>query len=314
MYDKVKLWCERCDIGEQYPNIATYLDEANEQTNLKTGEVKTFGSLEGLKIALYGSGLSIIGSMPKYLCGSNIYTLDRTTIKKAIEKIKDNLHVSLDKARVIGLEFGTTFQMRCRPKEYLDKLGNMPRLQRYRRYHDTLYYQLKGHPPRRAFCFYDKKAEATANNMPIPDELKDANLLRCEMRVNGRLPFQLGVPEVTASTLSESDFYDILMQRYKKDYYSIDKLNQIKVDVMNEIKKVTDAIDVFVAENINPNYKDKITPFIEELKRADVFKDRVSYTRLKRQLELIGSKSNFTISDELIKELDDDFKNLGDYV
>lgn len=313
MYDKVKLWCDRCDVGEQYPNIAALLDEATEQTDLKTGEVRTFGRLEGLKVSL-GSGLSIIGSMPKYLYGSNIYPLDRTATRQAIEKIEDALHVSLEQAKVTGFEFGTTFPMERAPKEYLDRFGGMPRLQRYQFNPDTLYYKHKGKQQPKVFCFYDKIAEAKANQMPIPDGLQDANLLRCELRLNGRLSYQMGVPEVTASTLSEKQFYRKTMQYFQDGYFSISKLNQLKTDIMSEIKTVSDAFDVLVARLISQSDKTQIQAFLEEIKRADVFKDRVSYIRLRQKIEKVLNKANFTTSDELIKELDDDFKNLGAYV
>lgn len=53
MYDKVKLWIDRAIIGEQHPNIANYLDNANTHTNHRTGEIWTFGSLEGLKVSIF---------------------------------------------------------------------------------------------------------------------------------------------------------------------------------------------------------------------------------------------------------------------
>ncbi len=81
MYDKVKMWLDRCNVGEQYPHIVSYLDEAKEQTDLSTGEVRTFGTLHGLIVSQYVSGLSIVGSLPKYLYGSNIYPLDRNTTR-----------------------------------------------------------------------------------------------------------------------------------------------------------------------------------------------------------------------------------------
>ena len=56
MYDKVKLWIDRVIVGEQYPTIANYLDSAKQETDLQTGEVKTFGNLEGLKVSIFVGG------------------------------------------------------------------------------------------------------------------------------------------------------------------------------------------------------------------------------------------------------------------
>ena len=316
MYDKVKLWLDRCDIGEQYPKISQYLDEAREQTDLKTGEVRTFGSLQGLKVSLYVGGISIVGSLPKYLYGSNIYPLDRQTTQEALRKVADALHISLDEAKVTGFEFGCCFLMRHRVGEYLDRLGDMSRLQRYRFNPDTLYYKHRGKQQPKTFCYYDKIADARSKQMEIPTGLQGANLLRCEIRLDGRLPYQLGVPEVTASTLSDRQFYKMVMQRFQDAYFSISKYNQLKTNSMSEIKTVADAFDCFVGKLMSQTEQsqDKVNAFLEELKGADVFKDRVSYTRLKQRIERAANKASLTITDELVKELDDEFRNVGAYV
>lgn len=65
MYDKVKLWIDRAIVGEQYPTIANYLDSAKQETDLQTGEVKTFGSLEGLKVSIFVGGVVRCGEFTK---------------------------------------------------------------------------------------------------------------------------------------------------------------------------------------------------------------------------------------------------------
>lgn len=316
MYDKVKLWLDRCDVGEQYPNIASCLDEAKEQTDLNTGEVRTFGSLQGMKVNIYMGGVSIVGSLPKYYYGSNIYPLDRETTRQAIDKMADALHLNLDGAKVTGFEFGCNYMMRHRVQEYLDRLGDMPRLMRYRFSPDTLYYKHKGKKQPKVFCYYNKIADARAKQMEIPKGLQDKNLLRCEIRFDGRLPHQLNVPEVTALTLTERDFYRMVMKRFQNTYFSITKFNQQKTNIMSEIKTVADAFDCFVGKLMSQTdqSQDKVNAFLEELKGADVFKDRVSYTRLKQRIERAANKASLTITDELVRELDDDFRNVGAYL
>lgn len=316
MYDKVKLWLDRCDIGDQYPNIASLLDEATQQTDLRTGETRTFGSLQGLKVNLYVGGLSIVGSLPKYMYGSNIYPLDRKTTAEAISKIGGALHLSLDDAKVTGFEFGCCFLMRHRVREYLDRLGSMPRLQRYRFNQETLYYKHRGQRQPKTFCYYDKVADAQRKKMEIPPGLQDANLLRCEIRLDGRLPHQLNVPEVKASTLTDNHFYKIVMKQFQETYFSISKMNRLKENVMSEIKTVADAFDCFVGKLMNQagQSQEQVDDFLQELKAAGVFKDRVNYVRLKQKIERAANKANLSIQDELIKELDDEFRNVGAYV
>lgn len=314
MYDKVKLWIDSAMVGEQYPTIANYLEEANTQINHQTGEVKTFGSLEGLKVSIFVGGLSVVGSLPKYLYGSNVYPLDRHTTAQAIAKLSDALHLYADEASVTGIEFGTNFLMMHQVPDYLAKLGNMPRLSRYHFEPPTLYYKGTGRQQPKVFAFYDKMADARAKGMEFPEGMKEANLLRYEMRLNGRLSHQLGVPEVKASTLYDNDFYRMMVKRYQDSYFSISKQNQIKTNVMSEIKTVSDAFNVFVARLINQTDQTQIGGFLDELKEAGVFDDRKNYTRLKNKIQDVATKANITISDELIRELDDEIRNCGAYV
>lgn len=315
MYDKVKLWIDRAIVGEQFPTIANYLDSAKQETDLQTGEVKTFGTLEGLKISIMIGGLSVVGSLAKYYFGgSNVYPLDRRTTAQAIEKLCDALHVSLGLAMVTGIEFGTNFLMKNPIPEYLAKLGDMPRLKRYHFDASSLYYKGTGKQQPKIFAFYDKIADATAKGMQYPNNLKGANMLKYEMRLNGRLPYQLRVPEVTASTLSELPFYRMMVKRYQDSYFSISKHNQVKTNVMSEIKTPTDAFNVFVARLISQTDKAQIEGFLEELKEAAVFEDRKNYSRLKKKIQEVATKANITISDELMRELNDEIKNCGAYV
>ncbi len=83
---------------------------------------------------------------------------------------------------------------------------------------------------------------------------------------------------------------------------------------MNDIKTVSDAFDVLVARLINQSDHTQIAAFVEELKEAKVFEDRKSYTRLKKKIKEVASKAGVTVSDELIKELDDEIRDVGAYV
>lgn len=314
MVDKLKLWVDRAIVGEQLPFIANYLDSARQQTDLQTGEVRTYGSKDGLKVIIYAGGLSVIGSMPKFLYGSNVYPLNRHTIKDAIEKISDTLHIPTGKASVTELEIGTNFLMKHPVAEYLSKLGEMPRLERVPVTANSIRYQGKGKRHPKEYYFYDKLIEAANNGMEYPDDMQGKNLLRYEIRLSGRLPQQLSVPEVIASTLTDKAFYRQMVKRYQDDYFTIAKQNQVKINVMSEIKTPTDAFNVFVARLISQADKNQIAGFLDELKQAGVFEDRKNYTRVKSKIQDIATKANFTISDELIKELDDEVRNCGAYV
>lgn len=311
-YDKIKIWIDRTIAGELYPAIANYLDSAKQETDLQTGEIKTFGCIEGLKVSIHTGGMSVIGSLPKFLFGSNVYPLNKRTAAQALEKLADTLHIQVSEAIVTEIEFGANYLMKHPVPDYLSKLGTMPRFDRLQVSTNSIRYGGRGKQQPKVFAYYDKIADAIAKGMEYPKDFQ--NVLRYETRLKGRLPFQLSVPEVKASTLTEPDFYRKMIKHYQDSYFSISKINQIKTDVMSEIKKVSDAFEVFVARLISQTDPSQIDGFLNELKQAGVFADRKYYSRLKDKIQEVANKANITISDDLIKELDDEIKNSGAYV
>ena len=71
---------------------------------------------------------------------------------------------------------------------------------------------------------------------------------------------------------------------------------------------------MFVARLISQTDQSQIGGFLDELKEAEVFDDRKYYTRLKNKIQEISTKANITVSDELMRELDDEITNCGAYV
>ena len=172
----------------------------------------------------------------------------------------------------------------------------------------------RGKQQTKVFIFYDKRAEAKEKGFKLPVGFEDMNLLRYEMRLNGRLPQQLGVTEVKASTLSEIKFYISLVKRYQESYFAISRNNRINIRAMEEIKTVSDALDMFVARLINKSGKGEITAFLDELRGLNVFDDRKYYYRLKKRLQEIAEKAGDPEPDQLLQELDDEINNAGAYI
>ena len=311
MYDKVKLWIPRT---RDMPDIGGMLDEAKEQTNLKTGEVCLIGSINGLRVSVYACGVSIAGSLTRLLYPNNIYPMDRHSTAEAVKCLSDSLHVDAGAAKVTGFEFGKSFIMANPVECYISRLGDMQRMFRYHFEKGTLYYKPRGRTQSKVIAFYDKKADAKEKGMEIPRGFEDSNILKYEIRFNGRLPKQLNAPYVDASTLSDRDFYRSMVKRYQETYFSISKSNQISRNDMSGIKTVQDAYDTFVARLMAENGEGQITAFMDELKAANVFDDRKYYTRLKEKIQKVAGKAGSNVPDELSKELDDEIRNVGAYV
>ena len=310
MYDKIVIWKSR--MGDEYPHLLTLLSDAKEQTDLETGEIKAYGSLQGMRVGIYPTAIRIEGSLPKFLYdGGNLIPLNRHTTEEAIKKLSDALQINLEDAGVSSLEFGANFLMRHKPSEYLKRMGELPRRQRYTFNVDTLYYRHRGKERPDTFCMYDKISDAKAKGMPIPQGFEDKNLLRVELRLNGSLAKQMGVPEVAASTLYDRQFYAKIRNRFIHTYFSISKLNKLNTHFMESIKTPKDAVDGFLGLMLaKAGGMQEIDAYLEELKANQVFADRINYKRTKDALLKAASKAKLSSKDELVAELDDCFINL----
>ena len=310
MYDKIVIWKSR--MGAEYPHLVTLLEDAKEQTDLETGEIKTYGSLQGMRVGIYPTAIRIEGSLPKFLYdGGNLIPLNRHTTEEAIKKLSDALQINLEDAGVSSLEFGANLVMRYKPSEYLKRMGELPRRQRYTFNVDTLYYRHRGKEQPDTFCMYDKISDAKAKGMPIPQGFEDKNLLRVELRLNGSLAKQMGVPEVAASTLYDRQFYAKIRNRFINTYFSISKLNKLNTHFMESIKTPKDAVDGFLGLMLaKAGGMQEIDAYLEELKANQVFSDRINYKRTRDALYKAASKAKLSSKDELVAELDDCFINL----
>lgn len=313
MYDKLKIWIDRGNTRGRYLDILNCLDKVHTLTIEQTGEARSYGSLEGLKVSVYERGISIVGSLPKYLYPNNLYTLDIKTTRDAILKLSDALHIDIGLSKITGLEFGTHFVMTYPVEQYLYLLGDAARLKRVQYADNTLYYCSKGARQYKNHIFYDKVAETAQKGGLLPPCYTESNLLRYELRYTSRLPQQLKANEVTGATLYDSVFYKSMVKRYLDVYSSISKKQNIKTNAMSEIKTVSDAYDALVAKLINQADPSEIESYLKTLRDNKVFKEPAYYTRLKRKLLAVSSKAEITERSELIRELDNEIKNTSIY-
>ncbi len=302
MYDKLKIWQPATHDTQ---GVSNHLDAAKVQTDIKTGETDVLGGLCGLKVTVNAGGITVTGSLSKLLYPNNIYPLDRRSTARAFEKLADMLHYDFGDARVLSLEFGNVFVMSQPVERYLSRLGTMPRMLRLSTDANTLYYQSQGKEKRKVIVFYDKKADAMAKGMELPPGFGGYNLLKYEIRLNGRLTWQTGWPTVTASTLHDRTFYRYMLDMYKENYFAINKINQT-TNAMESIKTVSDAYDALLSRLAAQCGQTQVEDFLNELKAAKVFKNRIDYTRLRQKIQAAVNKGGAIVPDELVRELNDD--------
>ena len=299
MIDKINLSLPRC---RDMPDISGYLDNGNESSNFKTGEVSVFGNVENIKVMQYFGGYSIQGSLPKFLYGNNVCQLTRKEVGQAIEKLSDRLHLPLNDARVTSIEVGANICLTKQHTAYTRLLGDMPRMQRVSMA-DSLYYQGSGKVHPRQYYFYDKVAEVRKSGGTMPQGLEAANMMRYEMRLNGRLPFQLSIPEFKGSTLQDREVYQELINRWLNGYLSINKLVNMEDEHLKKGMSVKEAQEVFIAQQIAKGGSSMIDEFIAKLKQNECFDNRLYYNRVKSNLQKLASKTKLSVDNGDIEEL-----------
>lgn len=299
MIDKINLSLPRC---RDMPDISGYLDNGNESSNVKTGEVSVFGNVENIKVMQYFGGYSIQGSLPKFLYGNNVCQLTRKEVGQAIEKLSDRLHLPLNDARVTSIEVGANICLTKQHTAYTRLLGDMTRMQRVSMA-DSLYYQGSGKVHPMQYYFYDKVAEVRKSGGTMPQGLEAANMMRYEMRLNGRLPFQLSIPEFKGSTLQDRKVYQELINRWLNGYLSINKLVNMEDEHLKKGMSVKEAQEVFIAQQIAKGGSSMIDEFIAKLKQNECFDNRLYYNRVKSNLQKLASKTKLSVDNGDIEEL-----------
>ncbi|MDE6138405.1 MAG: hypothetical protein K2F57_02930, partial [Candidatus Gastranaerophilales bacterium] len=322
MYDNIRFWIDRMDIGEEvYKSLPYHLTNAKDSVDRETGETKTTGHLANLRVMVNESGMSVQGSLSRFYYWEedngkrgNLYPLDRHGTQKAIEMLSQKFGgVPMQKAKVRALEFGDWMPVSFPVAEYLKCCGGYPRLVRSQFNSETLYYKHRGKNQPKILCLYDKKADARAKGYELPQGFEDCNLLKYELRLKGSIGKQLKCEEVTGETLYDRGFYKRISQTYLQEFLKIKKLPQPNSRITESIKSVGNAVDALFSRLIRQSGIEVIDLYIEELKSQQTYTDRANYSRVRNKLNAIANMTS-TEEDTLISEMENGIVNRCLYV
>lgn len=322
MYDNIRFWIDRIEIGEEiFQSLPNSLTKAKDNTDRETGETKITGYLANLRVMINESGMSVQGSLSRFFYydeengkRGNLYPLNRHDTQKAIEMLSLKLGgVTMQKAKVRALEFGAWMPVKFPVAEYLKRCGGYPRLERFQFKAETLYYRHRGKNQPKTLCLYDKRADARAKGYELPQGFEDYYLLKYELRLKGSIGKQLKWGEVTGETLYDRGFYKRLTNTYQQEFAKIVKLPQPNSRISESIKSVGDGVEVLLSRLIRKSGVELIDSYIDELKSQNAFAERANYSRLRKKLTAIASKTS-TGDDALIREMENGVMNRCLYV
>lgn len=294
------LWLQ-CDVHPDEADVVARMLET-ESYNKATGEVWGFGNVDNLRVYASGSRVTIKGSAAAFLLSDNVITLTPEGMNEALVKMSDTLHFDVSKAKLTRVDVASNLIMTHTPSDYYRSLGDLTYFKRSGLAEDSLYYERGGRSPQ-TLAFYDKCRECQYKQTSMPKVFKDArNVLRYEYRINGRVPNQMHWGDLTASTLTDRDFYRSFVYKWLQNYRNINKT--YSCNDMTEIKTVKDGENFIYGYALNAVGADVLDGLINEMKRQGVYPDRKSLSRLRRKLKEVSGKFKGEAENDLTSELD----------
>ncbi|MDR0733421.1 MAG: hypothetical protein LBF08_05100 [Dysgonamonadaceae bacterium] len=306
MYDTVDFWINRVGLSGASPfGTQQYLSNITERNN--ENGYSCNGNVGDYKINISDNGISLKGSLSKHYYGDNLHTLTRRDTQHAIEKLSEQLHLDVGKAKPTRLDVSTIVCTRRPAADYYRWLGAKPYFERVQTTTDTVYYINY----QKRLCFYDKAKQAEAKNIPIPPILQNSNLLRYELRFTKRLNKQFNT-DLTATKLYDKDFYRPVIQSWYDEFKSIKIINN-KSFMTNDITTLKGAKAAIIAYSMQRLEQDVINEFLSVLRANNSLKSRSDYTRVKEYINKMRTASDFEDKSDLIKELQEKFFDIARY-
>ncbi|MCZ2101282.1 MAG: hypothetical protein LC107_07075 [Chitinophagales bacterium] len=311
MYDTLNLWLPNDAIKESgyLQRVPTLLTNAKETYKQDTGEIYFNGSILGMSASISNAGISLKGSICKSYLNDNFKTLTRQDTQRAIEQLEDILNLPIKEADVKRIDFAQSFTVSQNPQNFFTFLGECNHYKRLTQ-PKSLYYQ----NGMRTKLFYNKIAEGKAKGDVLPPIWANKHILRYELRFTSRLPYQFDKAQIQAQNLYNEVFYMDLVDRWIREYETINKNNSI-LDQMNikQIETPKDFIYQMALLQIKEVGIQKTLESIEQLKAQNQFKHKEYYSRLKADIKKLCKTEVLTEGSDLIAELDKKVKQVKEY-
>lgn len=253
-------------------------------------------------------GVTVSGSVAKYLNGENVTPITRATYELALSKLQDETGLDLRTAVLRRVDFGASVITARPPAEYLFNFGILPRYkQRVENGNvgiESITYHTRAGALR--FCAYDKKREALDKGSVIPELYQGCHILRLEYRIVKRQGIKDklgGGADLSPLALVESETYRNLAGLFWKFYDSIPKTGrQVFLDGEKEYtpKEVTDILAEGYRQTAPQVYRAILQTLFERGRLSGK-----SWERIKAQERRNGQDFTFSDTNGLIAELDE---------
>ena len=241
------------------------------------------GYIKNMRVRLRPDGeLTVCGSLPRFLLGSNVGTLRCAEVEEAVRSLAAAFDVRPEMCRVYRLDLAATMPMPRPVPLYLDALGTVPRTKRRTHGAETVAYDTQA----RTLQFYDKGKEAG-----VP-----GNLLRFEVQYRKRLKRRLK-QEVTLADLPDPVFFAGLACRWLEEYRRVPKRRRHLLKPTPSVKGLKRRLEGIGLEQLGG-----AATLREEIGTWDL--DRQQKHRLRSAVASLEAEGNSQADIDLIREMD----------
>ena len=174
------------------------------------------GRIKNLIVKQEMGSVSISGSLPKFLSGQNVLTLDGDDLPVAYQEIGNSLDLDLDKAFVRQIEVSRTFAVEASPRSYINAWTCHPRLHKDTREDGST---VLFHNKTWSFQGYDKGRECGYDE--VERLLGTRNALRLELKLKKSIRRMFGRP-IMANDLLDPALQACLVEMFIKAYQGIE--------------------------------------------------------------------------------------------
>ena len=308
MYDNLDMIIkkEHCPGTDFLKTVPQYLTNVSNHGINQFGEYVT-GYLDSLKVRISDNNVKIFNSsICKYHLGDNFKTLSKGDTKRAIEKISESLHLPFQLANVTRIDFAQNFIMQYTENSYYPYLGEAQYYNRLEQ-NNGLYYNNK----KRQLLFYGKVYEQKVKNQLIPELFKGRNALRFELRFIKRLNEQFNKPEITAGLLYDEVFYHNLVNRWRDEYFAIQKINS-KLNTMKPTGSKKEFVENLALYTVLELGQPQVLSKVKEWQESSEISKKQAYD-LRAFIKKLSKISIDEKGNDLINELDRKIKEAARY-
>jgi len=261
--------------------------------------------IKNMKIWQNYNCITIIGSLAKYLHDENISPLSREDIRQTIEKLEQDIGLSLKNSIVCSAEFGMSIITKEKPFKYLNLFRNTNKLTRveYSKITGVETIAFTSKTGSFEFIGYDKIREMKKRKKDIPRLFINSNVIRLEYKIRKKRGIEARFKGgLSAYSLFDENVYKRFQELFFDAYKDINKMGRLVY--ADKSKKMSPAIlKKLLAEQYRQSHFKEYLYFLQQI-IEDKKLTASSLAKMLAENKKLGNNIYISEQSPLISELD----------